>query len=173
MFWFDRGDDRAVFLDKRVETHTLKDKSVNGGQRKLVIRPDIQADFTKLPFASDHFQTVVFDPPHFDTTGPQSWLRAKYGALDGNWQSMLSAGFTECFRVMASNGTLIFKWNEYQIPISEILVLTPEKPLFGHRSGKHSKTHWITFVKSQHCRCNGSTISLNGECLRCGKPLHP
>jgi len=27
------------------------------------------------------------------------------------------------------------------------LSLTPEKPLYGHRSGKQSKTHWIAFLK--------------------------
>ena len=30
---------------------------------------------------------------------------------------------------------------------SEILKLTEEKPLFGHRSGKQSATHWIAFMK--------------------------
>ena len=27
------------------------------------------------------------------------------------------------------------------------ITLTPEKPLFGHRSGKQQKTHWVTFIK--------------------------
>jgi hypothetical protein len=30
-------------------------------------------------------------------------------------------------------GTLIFKWNEHEIRVSEILALTNEKPLFGNR----------------------------------------
>jgi hypothetical protein len=34
-----------------------------------------------------------------------------------------------------------------KILTSEILKLTDEKPLFGHKSGKQSKTHWITFMK--------------------------
>lgn len=38
------------------------------------------------------------------------------------------------------NGTSIFKWNDDQIPVSEILALTPHKPLYGHRSGRQSKT---------------------------------
>ena len=32
-------------------------------------------------------------------------------------------------------------------PILKDLALTPEKPLYGHRSGKQSKTHWIAFLK--------------------------
>ena len=33
------------------------------------------------------------------------------------------------------------------IKVSEILKLTPEKPIFGHISGKRSNTHWICFMK--------------------------
>ena len=44
-------------------------------------------------------------------------------------------------------GVLIFKWNETDIKVSEILKLTNEKPIFGHKSGKRSNTHWICFMK--------------------------
>ena len=147
MFWFDKADSRAIFVDNRVETHWLKDSSVNGGLRKYEISPDAQVDFRALPFPSNYFSAVVFDPPHFDTTGPKSWLRAKYGTLEDDWQSMIRLGFAECFRVLATNGTLIFKWNEYQVKVSEVLKLTEARPLFGHKSGRHSNTHWITFTK--------------------------
>ena len=40
-----------------------------------------------------------------------------------------------------------FKWCEDEIPVSQILALTPERPLFGHRRGKRQKTHWVTFMK--------------------------
>lgn len=60
---------------------------------------------------------------------------------------MLRKGFAECFRVLTPGGVLIFKWNEHNIPVRDILALTPEKSLFGNRSGKASKTHWICFVK--------------------------
>jgi len=52
------------------------------------------------------------------------------------------------------NGTLIFKWAETQIKVSEVLALTTEKPLFGHKSGKLSKTHWLTFTKPNNA-CSG------------------
>ncbi len=149
MFWFDKSNDAAVFADRRVETHWLKDKSVKGGRRKLEIAPDIRADFTRLPFPTEHFQMVVFDPPHFNNAGDNSWLVKKYGRLNGGWKSMLRDGFSECFRVLATGGTLIFKWNEYQIPVRQILKLAAHAPLFGHRSGRHSKTHWITFYKER------------------------
>ena len=72
----------------------------------------------------------------------------KYGTLRGlDWRDMLRKGFAECFRVLRPGGTLIFKWCEVEIPLRDVLALTPEKPLYGNRSGKASKTHWIAFLK--------------------------
>lgn len=147
MFWFDREDSRAVFVDKRRETHELKDKSSKGGSRRLIIDPDIQADFTALPFEDESFALVVFDPPHLIRNGKSGWLAKKYGKLEGDWRDELRLGFAECFRVLKPEGTLIFKWNEHEIPVREILALTPERPLFGNRCGKTSKSHWIVFQK--------------------------
>jgi hypothetical protein len=31
--------------------------------------------------------------------------------------------------------------------LREILALTPEKPLYGHRSGRRERTHWVAFIK--------------------------
>ena len=45
------------------------------------------------------------------------------------------------------DGVLIFKWSEVQIPLREILPLSPYPPLFGHRSGKNMNTHWLCFMK--------------------------
>jgi hypothetical protein len=36
---------------------------------------------------------------------------------------------------------------EHNIPLKEVLKLTHVQPLFGHPSGKHSKTHWVAFIK--------------------------
>lgn len=148
MFWFDRADRRAVFVDKRRETHQLKDSSSRGGYRSLSIDPDIQADFTALPFETGTFALVLFDPPHLIRNGRKSWLAKKYGKLEGDWRAELRAGFAECFRVLKPSGTLIFKWNEHEVPVSQILALTPEPPLIGNRCGKSAKSHWIVFLKS-------------------------
>jgi SAM-dependent methyltransferase len=147
MFWFDRKDDRAVFVDKRREVHTLTDASSKGGSRQLIIEPDFQADFTALPFDDGRFALVVFDPPHLVRAGRKGWLAKKYGKLEGDWREELRKGFAECFRVLKSEGTLIFKWNENDVPVSQILALTPERPLFGNRCGKSAKSHWIVFQK--------------------------
>lgn len=147
MFWFDRQDSRALFVDKRRETHILTDKSSAGGNRRLVVDPDLQANFTSLPFEDSRFSLVVFDPPHLIRNGKRGWLAKKYGRLEGDWREELRSGFAECFRVLKPGGVLVFKWNEHEVPVSQILSLTSEKPLFGNRCGKASKSHWIVFMK--------------------------
>ena len=147
MFWFDREDDRAIFVDKRRESISLPDKSSAGGVRELVVNPDIIADFTALPFPDNRFSVVVFDPPHFSRNGSKGWMAKKYGTPEGDWREMLRKGFAECFRVLRPEGTLIFKWNEDEVSVTEIIALTPERPLFGNRYGKHYKSHWIVFIK--------------------------
>lgn len=141
MMWFDPQDARAVYVDERSETVALCDG------RTITIAPDVQADFRALPFSDETFHHVVFDPPHLNRLGERSWTRAKYGVLFPTWREDLAAGLAECFRVLKPGGTLVFKWNEYQIPVDEVLALTPVKPLYGHRSGRQSKTHWIAFLK--------------------------
>lgn len=149
MFWFNRKNPAAVFIDKRKESFELKDSSSKGGSRSLVIDPDIQADFTALPFPDNSFSLVIFDPPHLIHNGKSGWLAKKYGKLEGDWREELRKGFSECFRVLKNEGTLIFKWSEYEVPVSQILELTTEKPLIGHKSGKQAKTHWIVFMKME------------------------
>ncbi len=140
MFWFDRQHPDAVYMDNRKEDTTLCDG------RKLVISPDIVADFTAIPFDDESFYLVVFDPPHLVHAGQASWLAKKYGKLKSGWQDELRKGFAECFRVLKTNGILIFKWNEDQIKIKEILRLTPVQPLLGNR---RDKTHFVVFMKTQ------------------------
>lgn len=141
MFWYDKQDERAHFNDIRRERHVLCDG------RGLIIEPDTQYDFTNMPFDNGQFLHVVFDPPHLKNVGDEAYMAKKYGKLSGDWEGMIKRGFEECFRVLSKGGTLIFKWNEDQIPVSKILSLTDQKPLYGHRSGKASKTHWVAFIK--------------------------
>lgn len=147
MFWFDRQDSRAIFADKRREIHVLSDVSSRGGSRTLEVYPEVLADFTNLPWPADTFALVVFDPPHLVRAGKNGWQAKKYGKLEGDWREMIRRGFAECFRVLRPEGTLIFKWNEHEVPVSQILALTPECPLVGQRCGKTAKTHWIVFLK--------------------------
>ena len=97
-----------------------------------------------MPFEDNSFYLVVFDPPHLKTGGDKSWLIQKYGRLNKDWPEDLKQGFNECMRVLKPNGTLIFKWNEEQIKLSEVLKCFSQQPLFGN---KRAKTHWLVFMK--------------------------
>lgn len=139
MFWFDKQNEDTVFMDNRALEDTLCDG------RRLIIKPDVIADFKDIPFEDDTFYLVVFDPPHLKQVGENSWLAKKYGTLDKQtWSSDIQQGFNECMRVLKPNGTLIFKWNEEQIKLKDILKVIEYKPLFGN---KRAKTHWLVFMK--------------------------
>lgn len=141
MFWFDKSNPDVLFADIRNESHILCDG------RKLDIKPDIIMDFRQMPFGDNQFKMVVFDPPHLKSLGNESWMKKKYGMLSDDWKNDIKKGFDECFRVLEPNGTLIFKWNANQIPVSEILKAIDRQPLFGHKSGKQQNTHWMAFMK--------------------------
>lgn len=147
--WFDKADPRATFGDRRSETITVTDNSKRNasGTRTLQIEPDTLMDFRALPFADGTFRLIAFDPPHLVHAGPRSWLAAKYGKLSQDWRDDIRQGFAECFRVLASEGVLVFKWNESQVKVREVLALTPHQPLFGQVSGRAGMTHWLTFMK--------------------------
>lgn len=149
MMWFDKADQRTVFGDRRSETVVVTDNSRGNasGTRTLRIEPDTLMDFRALPFPDGRFKLVAFDPPHLEHAGPRSWLAAKYGKLGENWRDDLREGFAECWRVLASDGVLVFKWNETQVKVGEVLALAPAKPLFGQVSGRSGMTHWLVFMK--------------------------
>lgn len=149
MMWFDRQNPDVVFGDRRTETLTVTDNSRGNasGLRTIRIEPDTTLDFRALPYPDGSFKLVAFDPPHLVQAGPRSWLAAKYGKLSDNWRDDLRQGFSECFRVLDGDGVLVFKWNETQVKLSEVLALTPHEPLFGNTSGKRAGTHWLVFMK--------------------------
>lgn len=141
MFWFNKHNPEVEYCDIRDFEDTLCDG------RKLSVKPDTIADFTKLPFEDNSFYHVVFDPPHMTSLGENSWMAKKYGRLSGDWQTMIRDGFKECMRVLKPNGTLVFKWNEQDVPVSKILEVIECEPLYGHKSGKLQKTYWMCFMK--------------------------
>ena len=138
MFWFDKNNPNVIFADNRELETTLCDG------RALVIKPDENIDFRNMPYKNNGFKMVVFDPPHLIHAGEKSWLGQKYGILPTEWKPYIQQGFNECMRVLELYGALIFKWNEQQIKLSEILSCIDYKPLFGD---KRAKTHWMVFMK--------------------------
>lgn len=138
MFWFDKQNPSVTYMDIRQEYEELASGHI------INVNPDVVADFRDMPFENNTFDMVVFDPPHLLHAGENSWLAKKYGRLDNNWQKDIKQGFNECMRVLKPNGTLIFKWNEEQIKLNEVLASINFNPLFGN---KRVKTHWLVFIK--------------------------
>lgn len=139
MFWFNKENTDTIYMDNRTEDTMLCD------DRKLIVKPDIIADFRDIPFEDESFYLVIFDPPHLIRAGDKSFLKLKYGRLDTTWKNDIKKGLSECLRVLKKNGTLIFKWNEEQISFSKIKTLLPCEPVIGQRRGK---TIWLVFFKS-------------------------
>ncbi|EPV6014204.1 class I SAM-dependent methyltransferase, partial [Escherichia coli] len=99
----DKSDERAIFSDIRKEGYTLR----NG--RRLIISPDIIADFRALSFADASFSMVVLDPPHLESVGDNAWMGKKYGRLNKDaWRDDSRQRFKEAFRVLRPHGVLIF-----------------------------------------------------------------
>ena len=142
-FWFDKKNPNVEFCDIRNEGDILL---CNG--QTINVSPDTVCDFTNLPFEDNSYYLAVFDPPHLIGKKETAWMVKKYGSLplDG-WREVIRMGFKECMRVLKPNGVLIFKWNEVEIPTSEIIKTIGCTPLFGHHSGKRANTNWLCFMK--------------------------
>lgn len=146
--WFNKNHPNAIYCDKRSEVFFNIWKSTNRkSERSCIVDPDIQCDFTDLPFDDNSFSLVVFDPPHLAKIADNAWMKKKYDRLEEGWPQMLHDGFNECMRVLKPDGVLIFKWAETQIPAADVWKALGQKPLFGHHSGKKSQTFWGCFMK--------------------------
>ena len=142
MMWFDKDNQNSLFVDKRQTFEELPSGHV------INVAPDVIADWTNgLPFPDNSFHLVVFDPPHLIHAGAKSWLAKKYGVLDeASWSFVIRDGFDEAMRALKPFGTLVFKWNDSQINLPELLKEIPYTPLFGQ---KREKTHWLVFMKME------------------------
>lgn len=143
MFYFDKADPNVLFCDIRSGV----DETLCDG-RSFKVDPDEVIDVTEMPFDDASFSLVVLDPPHLNRAG-DGWQAMKYGKLPDDWRSFIRDAFAECWRVLKPNGTIVFKWYEYRIKLSEILEILPEKPIFGNKRPHMSKTHWLVFFKPE------------------------
>lgn len=151
MMWFDKDNHDALYVDKRREEISCGwDK--NNSESKIIVKPDVMADFTNLPFPDDTFYLVLFDPPHLRKISDKAWIRKKYGVLPDDWEPLIRDGFNECMRVLRPFGTLIFKWSENVqdergVSVRSVINAIGQTPLFGTRCGTSHNTIWMTFMK--------------------------
>ena len=146
--WYQKSHPFVTFIDKRKET--LKESRI-GRKETFRIEPNIIADWTKkLPFDNEHFDMVIFDPPHIFGNPEKKLMNMQkyYGWLDKKtYRNDIQKGFKELFRVLKSEGIFILKWCETCVKLDEILKLSPYRPMFGTRTGQANKNHWVLFIK--------------------------
>ena len=149
MFWFNKKHPNAIYIDKRIAP-----KGHVADRPNHTVDPDFVMDFRSLNFKDSSFSLVVFDPPHFMSMSEKSWLAKKYGKLDPKtWREDIKKGFDECWRVLKDGGVLVIKWSEdlghpsRSISTTEFIKVVGRVPLFGHRTGAKSNTHWLCFMK--------------------------
>ena len=144
MFHTNKQTPAVLFMDIRAEG---PQKLSNGAT--FSVAPDVIGDFTKMPFRSNTFYMVIFDPPHL-RCGNKSFMFKKYGTLGAGWRETLRRGFAECFRVLRPRGTLVFKWSDSFKPLDEVLKLAPIQPVIIHKAISNSqskRTHFAVFMK--------------------------
>lgn len=141
MFWWDKTEPHTTFMDIRQENRDITNGSVT---KHVTVNPDVIADFRRMPFPDNHFDLVVFDPPHLIWAGPKSFMKAQYGQLPADWRSYMKDGFDECLRVLKNTGVLLFKWSQAQIHLADVLAVLGRTPILGD---KHASTRWEVFLK--------------------------
>jgi len=102
--WFNKNHPLAVYCDKRDEEFDLYFGKAHTSLHHCHVHPDVQCDFTDLPFEDETFSLVVFDPPHLTGAKETAWIVKKYGKLDDDWPRMLHDGFAEGMRVLKWGG---------------------------------------------------------------------
>ncbi len=116
--------------------------------------PDVLLDARALPFKTETFDHIVFDPPHRVTDGGMQALSGviekKYGALRAEtWQADLRAIFDELWRVLARAGTLTFKWADVHKSHSDVMNVLNRDPMYGVTTEKkRAVTKWWVFHKT-------------------------
>ncbi|MFQ5485749.1 MAG: hypothetical protein ACE5DO_10530 [Desulfobacterales bacterium] len=52
------------------------------------VRPDWHGSFADMPFPSNTFDHVVFDPPHIVESSASGNVAKTYGVLNGDWREV-------------------------------------------------------------------------------------
>lgn len=146
--WFQKNEPHTLYCDER-RVHYESDYGTNKSHRVIDVQPDMEIDFTNMPFADNSFSLVIIDPPHLVGLNDSAWLKKQYCGYATKEEALEQVGkaVRECMRVLKPNGVLVFKWSELRISTREVIDAIGAEPLFGHRSGKKMNTHWMCFMK--------------------------
>lgn len=152
--WYQKNHPFVTFMDKRTGSFNYSDnhKYALNRDRTYRVNPDIISEWKHAPFPNNHFDMIVFDPPHLIIERgkkPPAMTQA-YGYLyKDNWRKVLKDGINKLFNILKPEGVFVFKWCENSAKVQEVLKFFPYKPLFGSntKSKGHTSNFWILFIK--------------------------
>jgi len=149
--WYQKNHPFVTFMDKR--KCDIWDKTENkkfSSTRRIKVNPDIVSEWKDAPFPDNHFDMIIFDPPHLirKRDWSDSSMCVRYGKLyQDDWKQVLKQGIKKLFDVLKPEGVFILKWCETDKSVDEVISLMPYPPLFGTRTGQANKNHWVLFLK--------------------------
>ena len=150
--WYQKNHPFVTFMDRRKGIFDFDNPSTLSRYRRYKVNPDIVSEWKDTPFPNNHFDMVVFDPPHLiKNKGSKEYNMMKaYGYLDKDtWRQDLKQGIKKLFDVLKPEGIFILKWCENSVKVEEVIKLCPYPPLFGSNTKSKGKTanFWILFLK--------------------------
>ncbi len=154
--WYQKNHPFVTFMDKRKGSFEHLKTNPNyklKNNRRVVVNPDVVSEWKDAPFPNNHFDMIVFDPPHIVIERgkkPPAMASNCYGYLyRDDWRKVLSEGIKKLFDILKPNGVFVLKWCENSIKVDEVIKLCPYPPLFGSntKSKGHTSNFWILFIK--------------------------
>jgi len=150
--WYQKNHPLVTFMDRRKGKVEFENSSTLSRYRSYKINPEVVSEWKDAPFPDNHFDMIVFDPPHMiKKEGTKECNMMKpYGYLnEKTWRQDLQQGIKKLFDILKPNGVFILKWCENSVRVEEILKLCPYTPLFGSNTKSKGKTQnfWILFLK--------------------------
>ena len=138
MMWKNKNPPHWIFMDKKIE-----------------VRPDIQAVWEYLPFRNNVFNCVLFDPPHIVLWGTGT---PKIAENFGGWpykRDILPSIFKSIKEFARVSKRLVFKWCDtrdgstwwkLQSVFRGIWDIVLERKQTNKGMG-YGKTWWVSFIR--------------------------
>lgn len=144
--------EREIHFNKRNTLVDYRDNRVANARLyngdPILINPDTIGDVLRINAPDGAYHLVILDPPYLPYN-TNNFLSQKYGKLPNDWRKWLKDAFDECWRVLANDGTLVFRWRSYKIPLETVLLYAPAKPVVGNKKPLETKAHWVLFFKHE------------------------
>lgn len=137
--WFNKRQPGTVFLDIREE-----------------VEPTFVVDATNTHLADDHFDLVVFDPPHVNF-GKNARMSKNYGHhTTAQIKALITGAAKEAHRISRREAFMAFKWNDHDQKLPSVLKLMSKywEPLFGHvvsarKATRANATYWVMLKRKE------------------------